>query len=244
MSKRKLASLLITVAITSAAGATLKSGTPRTTALAQDGELSRKQKEHGKLYKGYGAGEDLRERVKKRGGDVEIVETQPIPFELESRPPFLDAIACDADAVVIGVLQDESPSQLTEGGEFVYTDYSLAVEEVIKDNAAVRVEPGQVVTVSRPGGEVKFDGKTIRAVDESFTPFALRGRYVLFLRFVPSTGGYRAFANGSFRLKNGEVLKPKGATPAASVPVERSAFVGVVRHAAASTCPPAVKALD
>jgi hypothetical protein len=244
MNKSKLASQLMTVAVILAVGAALKPGTPSLTALAQDGEPSRKQKEHGKLYKGYGTGEDLRERVKKRGGDAEIVETQPIPFELESRPPFLDAIACDADAVVVGVLQDESPSQLTEGGEFVFTDYGLTVEEVTKDNAAARVRPGEVITVSRPGGEVKFDGKTIRAIDESFAPFVLRGRHVLFLRFIPSTGGYRAFGNGSFRLKQGEVLKPRGATPAASVPGEQAAFVNAVRHAASSTCPPAVKSLN
>lgn len=206
-------------------------------------EVTAKQKEHGKLYKGYGGGTNLRELATKRAGDITIVETPPIQFDFDGRPPFLTAITCDADAVVIGVIKDRSQSQLTEDESFIFTDYGMVIEEIIKDNSAAPLQLSSVITVSRPGGEIKLNGKSVHAIDESFKPFEVNQQYALFLRFVPSTGGYRAFSNGSFQLHRGKVIKLGEGTLWGPVEKERLVFVTAIRNAMASACPPVVKAL-
>ena len=51
-------------------------------------------------------------------------------------PTFSERItnlSCDADAIVVGEVTSKS-SQLTEDQDFIFTDYELKVEEVIKNN--------------------------------------------------------------------------------------------------------------
>jgi hypothetical protein len=214
------------------------------TARAQGASLTPKQREHAKQYKEFGGGTNLRELAAKQPGDVTVVNTPPVAFDFKNRPPFLTAIVCDADVVVVGVIKGRSQSQLTEDESFVFTDYEAAVEEVIKDNPAAPLHPGSAITISRPGGEITLNGKSVRALDESFRPFEMNQRYVFFLRFIPSTGGYRAFSNGSFQLHKGEVVRLGEGTFWGRVEREEAAFLATIHDALTGACPRAVKALQ
>ena len=237
-------SLLIALGVTVLVGSgVLWLAKNRSTVQAQEMATTPKQKEHGKLYKGYGGGINLRELAAKQGGDVAVVETPPIPFDFDARPPFLKAIACDADAIVVGVIKDKSYSQLTEDESFIFTDYEMVVQEIIKDNPAAPLQSNDIITVSRPGGEIKLNGKFVRAIDESFKPFQMNQQYVLFLRFIPSTDGYRAFSNGSFQLQKEKVVRLGEGTLWGRLESEKSAFMTAIHDAMTSACPPVMKAL-
>jgi hypothetical protein len=115
-------------------------------------------------------------------------------------------MAYESDAVVIGVV-GEKKSFLTEDENFVFSDYELNVEEILKNNSALPIKEKRV-TVTRPGGAVMLAGHTVRAIDESLEPLALGSRYLLFLNFIPSTGAYKAFnSKGSFLLKGDRIVK-------------------------------------
>lgn len=159
----------------------------------QEGVMTERQREHSKLFKGYGTGKKLRElsaeipsgvKVKK-GSDLPVGEEGPA----QSMAGFLGELACNADAVIVGVVKDKS-SQLTEDGEFVFTDYDLTVEQVIKDNKLSHLEPNVLLTVTRPGGRIQLSGHLVEAEDASFKFLTKGQRYVLFLKFVPQTGAY------------------------------------------------------
>ena len=99
-------------------------------------------------------------------------------------------------------------SQLTENGEFVFTDYEVMVEDVLKDNPAAPIQPNANITITRPGGTVQLNGHNITALDEAFKPLNVEGHYLLFLRFIPATGAYKAVSSaGTYELKENKIIK-------------------------------------
>jgi hypothetical protein len=50
---------------------------------------------------------------------------------------FLRVSVCSADAVVVGIVKNKS-SQLTDDGTFIFTDYEMTVEEILKNNSSAK----------------------------------------------------------------------------------------------------------
>jgi len=136
-------------------------------------------------------------------------------------------LAYAADAVVIGAIKEKITSQLTEGEDFLFSEYEVVVEDVIKNNPNASIELNSAISVVRPGGKVRLNGKVISAVVYSFSPFFEGDRYLLFLKYIPQTQSYQAFTNASFLIE-GEVVK----TPKMSRPEHnKQAFVTEVKDA-------------
>jgi hypothetical protein len=147
-------------------------------------------------------------------------------------------VACDSDVVVIGTLKDGVP-HLTENEEFLYTDHTMQIEQVLSDNERVPVSIGSEITVTRSGGTAKIKDRVVRAVDPFFTEFEIGERYLLFLRFIPSTGAYQAFDEGSFGLQNHKVHKLMKKTQWIGKQFrsdDEASFITEVKDAVASNC--------
>lgn len=114
---------------------------------------------------------------------------------------FVQSITCGADAVIIGV-QGSSQSFLSESQEWIFTDNSVSVREILKDNAAHPLAPGLTIIIARSGGSIDTpDGHHIVVADPGYPPLHVGGTYVLALRYVPSTGQYWQFDHrGGFRI--------------------------------------------
>lgn len=180
------------------------------------GPPSERQREHGRLFNVAAPGrKKLRELAQEAPGGAEIsVGILPPQAQLpyypagQAPPPAPDPLremAGGADAIVVGTVRQKT-SQLTADETFVFTDYELAVEDVLKDNPAAHVEPGCSITVARPGGKILLDGRVVTASDSLYKPLGVGGRYILFLRFIPATGAYRPFTDkGSFEVSGGRV---------------------------------------
>ena len=139
---------------------------------------------------------------------------------------------CDSDAVLIGQVKDKV-SQLTENGEFTFTDYEIIVEDVLKNNAAVLINPQDDISVTRPGGAIQLNGRIIRGIDLSYKPFESGSRVLLFLKFIPATGAYETFrSDGSFALVGNELVKLTEEALPADLENEKDAasFINKVRH--------------
>jgi hypothetical protein len=120
---------------------------------------------------------------------------------------FVQSITCGADVVVIGV-QQTSQSFLTENQEWIFTDNSFSVREILKDNAAHPLAPGSTIIIARSGGSIDTpDGHHIVVADPGYPPLHVGGTYVLALRYVPSTGQYWQFDHrGGFRIDGKQAL--------------------------------------
>ena len=168
--------------------------------------------EHSKLYKQYSGRGDLRKLAEKTSGDIEVVNELPQKmFQSDAPPVQLGTILRDltnsSDAVLIGIVKDRA-SFVTEEGTFVFTDYDLAVEQILKNNPVNLLHPSDKVSVTRPGGDLQLNGHSVRALDRSLAPLLVGGRYLLFLDYIPDTGAYKAFnSHGSFRIQGNRTAK-------------------------------------
>ena len=177
----------------------------------QEGVLSARQIEHSKLYRDYRGMGKLRDLAMQQSSPTAGVTIFPGTPELSVAPKpesgggSLDELAATADAIVIGSVTDKT-SQLTENGTFIFTDYQLRVEQVLKANPEAGANPHGDITVTRPGGKVLLEGRVLEARDRSFNPLAAGERYLLFLKYIPATGAYRAVSyKGSFDIGSGKV---------------------------------------
>ena len=169
---------------------------------AQPPAMTPTQKEHSKLYKNHG-GKKLTEPDAQGG---ELIEDLLMTVPPETPGEFLRGITCAADAVVVGTLISES-SALTDDETFIFTDYKLRVEEILKRNVAAPFQVGADITVTRPGGTLQLNGRTVREELRNFRRFRLSGRYLLYLKFIPATGAYQALGNRSFELRANSFFK-------------------------------------
>jgi hypothetical protein len=171
----------------------------------QENILSAKQKVHSKLFKHHGP--KLRDIATTRKGAIEVEEEVGFVIDTSgSTPnvPVLQSAVENADAIVVGVLKSKS-SQLTEEGNFIFTDYEMAVEEVIKNNSTSPMQINGLITVTRDGGSVEIKGRIFTAKRQDFKPTFVGNRYLFFLRFIPETGSYLTYGNGAFELKDDKV---------------------------------------
>jgi hypothetical protein len=53
---------------------------------------------------------------------------------------------------------------------------------------------------------VQINGRNVRAAQEGFRPTLTGRRYLLFLRFLPATGAYLAYGNGSFEINGDQIM--------------------------------------
>lgn len=197
-------------------------------------EKTARQIQHGKLFKH--GGKSLLDRAAEQGGDITVVADEPLGVSSEVIAPsasFLESAVCNADLVVVGTLTGET-AQFNEGETFIFTDYELSVEEVVKNNGKAPISTGGSITVTRDGGTLTADSRTFKALREDFKLFPLNQRYIFFLKYIPSTGSYLAYLHGSFQL-SGSKLVTFG-----DVPHEKSkdavAFLAEARSLAMSNC--------
>jgi len=160
------------------------------------GQMSDKERVNSRRYNGLGVGRKLHEipsEKKIRNGDVDvsIVRGPGMGFASGANEPTsaIEKAAWQADAIVIGTVKEKS-SQVSEDETFVFTDYDMSVDQVLKDNPIASVQTGTTITVTAPGGKILLDGRVIQAIDKSLEPFEVGARYVLFLKFIPESISY------------------------------------------------------
>ena len=175
----------------------------------QEEIMTRKQREHSKLYKSSSHG---RRKLRDYPDGIEKILPPPWYEDSDGNAPtsteeLLKAVVCNADAVVVGVINSKS-SQFTADGNSIFTDYDMTVEEVLKDNPNAHIELSSNLVITRHGGAIELNGKIFRVLDQSFMPLAVGGKYLLSVRFIPGTGAYQALnSESSFELKQNNVSR-------------------------------------
>jgi hypothetical protein len=136
--------------------------------------------------------------------DVLVTENVvSLSTERMSVEDYVTGLTCSNDAAVVGQVM-WSTSLPTSDGQFLFTTYQLqALDRVWQAKAGEFVVPA-IVTLVRPGGEMKVNGSTVKATHGSYPPLARGDRYLLLLDYLNETGAF-ASTNGSatFRLTSG-----------------------------------------
>lgn len=170
--------------------------------------MSQHQQEHARLYRSYtGVGRRLTDLARERGEDVTIGVDPPLqmtqPEGENGHENALESLARRVDAIVVASVKDKT-SMFNEGETFVFTEHKVRVEEVIKNNSSAPIDPGFEITIMRAGGKVLVDGRTVVAIESSVKPIRVGTTYLLFLKWVPTTGAYQSIS--PFELKGNKLI--------------------------------------
>lgn len=183
-------------------------------------ERDEKRRAKGRRYDNGGVAEN-------GAGLQEVSRSTDWAFKVSELP------ARDSDLIVVGTILD-AQAHLSPEGNGVYSEFSVRVDEVIKDPAA-SVSVGSTVAADREGGRVRYpSGEVVTyAVQEQGMPRVNR-QYVLFLRreeegFSILTG-YELLGGKVRPLDHARKFKRFGGA-------SRDAFLGELRGALAPESP-------
>lgn len=180
--------------------------------VVQRGEVTKKERDYSKEYKKLYPDQTEKlvesiETARSQGIEGEVTKTLGIPSipsfgESPTAMDFLRNLSCKADAVVLGSVKSKA-SHLTEDETWVYTEYDFLVKSIVKDNSNLPIEINNTIEITRPGGLIKFDDRVVRVKDRLYDQLEKNKEYLLFLKFVPTTKGYRvSSAYGDFVLED------------------------------------------
>jgi hypothetical protein len=212
--------------------------------VVSEGSMTSQQKERSRIYKRTKPGTNLVDMADRHGGQAAMIRKLPWwsdedeGSEIASYDQYLNKLACRSDTVVRGMIRQKS-SQLTEEKDFVFTDYELSVEEVLKNSSSGAISPYDFIVVNRPGGTVNFSGRIIHVRDEMAQPLEVGARYVLLLRFVPEAKVYQTLrGKGVFLLREDQVFETseRKMPSIGGAQREESAFITQLRSAIAISC--------
>lgn len=147
------------------------------------------EKVHSQLFHKGVVGQ-ITDMLSKGTGDVYAVCIVGISQHIQV--PFsqqLVALAAGSDLVVLAKAETGT-SHMSADKDFLYTDWNFVTEEILKNNAYSAVETGATILVTRPGGKLQVDGRTVYADCPNFLSFANGQQYLLYLQFIPETGAY------------------------------------------------------
>lgn len=179
----------------------------------EPGVMTERQREHSKLYdnfytKGQGRLDEDPPSQRVRDFQADMYKPPGLEHVVEPISPeqFMQRRSCAADAVLAGYVIDRA-SQLVESAQFLFTEYTVRITDVYKNNALSEVLPGSEITVVRPGGKVEIRGRTVKTIDARFLPLTIGSRVLLFLKYIPKTGSYdSAFDRGSFEFRKDNLV--------------------------------------
>ena len=126
----------------------------------------------------------------------------------QTAPPYppirMVDFACQSDAVVVGT-PESGVSHITADMGFVYSEWELRIKGVLQDNPKSPIFGRNVIPVVRAGGLLTINGRSVIGKEWNFAPFPPDDEYLLYLKYIPETGFYKAIAGRSFDLSDGPV---------------------------------------
>lgn len=179
------------------------SAAPQDRTAAALAQLSPADAYHATLFNGLGSGRRILDTL----NSVKLEELPAAQSPPRSARQFLAAVACSADAVLLGTAGGGT-SHPTADGEFLFTNYEFRVIEGVRMNPGLSVRPGLTLQVVRAGGQVTVGAADVRAQHLSFPPLERGKQYVLMLKHVPQFGTFVSNdSSGQFVLERGK-LRP------------------------------------
>ena len=207
----------------------------------QLGVMTEKQEQHSKLYSQYNRMHKIPDLLKLNDDGIIIHRSLPTPFSYSGQVPSeadeIKRITCAADTIVLGTVQS-SASQITEGQSFLFTDYVLLVQQVLKNNSRSLLQQEAEITITRPGGAVLIDNKRVIALDDSFQPLRQGKQYLLFLRYLPETESFAPIKTGESYEVNRNTLQLLEHRPEGVISAKHNtiSFVNEVKTAVGGSC--------
>jgi len=139
-----------------------------------------------------------------------------------------------SNAVVVGTILS-GKCFVSADHNYVYTDYQVKVDQVLKQDAGASLSVGDELVAAREGGAIHFpSGHVTNFLTVGHGLPEIGSQYVLFLsRPIPSLPEYEIMFDTGYQLKNGRVY-PLDDVNSRYVGVDSTAFIDEVQKAIAA----------
>ena len=108
-----------------------------------------------------------------------------------------------SDAIFIGTITKRD-SQITFAGNFLFSDYVVRLENVIKsDNKELAV--GNDIVVTSLGGKILLDGVELIADDSAYPNLEIGKKYLFFLSTIKVTNSYQPIESSTFLISQNKI---------------------------------------
>lgn len=112
----------------------------------------------------------------------------------------------DSTAIVVGTVMG-GKCFINRAHTFVYIDYQVKLDQILKPDAGRNLQIGDTVTASRPGGAIHFpSGHVTNVLNVGHGLPGIGAQYILFLwRAIPEFDEYEIVIDSGYQLKDGRV---------------------------------------
>jgi hypothetical protein len=167
---------------------------------------------HGQLWKNTERlDETIAKQLARSAGVITIVDEEDriendyAHQMLPAYPPMrMVEFACMSDAVVAG-RAELGESHMTADLSFIYSEWKFRITRVLQDNPKSSLVGMNEFQVVRAGGALAVNGRVVIGEELHFPIFEVGDEYLLYLRYIPETGFYKAIAGRSFDLSQGPI---------------------------------------
>jgi hypothetical protein len=135
-----------------------------------------------------------------------------------SRLTFLDYVKPGASEAEIGLPISESTAivvgtvasgkcLINSAHTFVYTDYQVKLDLILKPDSGQNLQGGETITASRPGGAIHFpSGHVTNVFDVGHGLPEIGSQYILFLwKTIPSLPEYEIIIDSGYQIKDAQI---------------------------------------
>lgn len=172
----------------------------------------RAAKAHSQLWHNDEQGETIAKRLEEKATGIITLLNSSDSVEnygaMQIQPPYpplrMVGFACQSDAVVVGTAES-SVSHMTADLDFIYSEWKVRISSVLQDNPKSPIFRSKEISVVRAGGLLTINGRFVVGQEKDFPQFQPGDNYLLYLKYIPETGFYKAIAGRSFDLSHGAV---------------------------------------
>lgn len=167
-------------------------------------------------------------------GQQETANITILDYNIVGSPDPAGIPVSGSTAIVVGTVTGGS-TFITKDHTYVYTDYTVRIDQIIVPDKAATLSVGSQVTVAYEGGAIHFPSGHIKNVLIHGHGFPeIGGQYVLFLlKTVASIPEYDTTLDSGYQIKNGRVY-PLDDVNSQYAGVDYAEFQGELQKAIAS----------
>ncbi|MDQ3799373.1 MAG: hypothetical protein M3384_07985 [Acidobacteriota bacterium] len=130
-------------------------------------------------------------------------ESEILELPLSHSPARQAFPVLESDAIVIGTVTD-SRAFLSSDKSYVYSEFTVQIEQTLKNTASPELKPNATITTERAGGAVRFASGRVRRLGNAGEGLpAKKARYLLFLKW--SESGKDFLIVTGYKLQGGKV---------------------------------------
>jgi hypothetical protein len=99
-------------------------------------------------------------------------------------------LVCSSDAAFIATVTS-SESLPTYDGLFLFTEYVVQLNEIVRQPPSTTHVRGQSVTLVRIGGQLAVNGRRLTASVNSYPPLRINSHYLIFSKYLSATQSFK-----------------------------------------------------